>query len=102
MNKQSPEYIRVREEIAKKFYQVHRGIVNTEKARNLFSREDELNQAFYLLLADSILEIKGIAILADSQTYGEVPHLINLSHPYSAYTQAQSDMLKSNFKKVVE
>jgi hypothetical protein len=51
MNKQSPEYIRVREEIAKK-YCGH-------------------NSKIGFILADRILEIKGIAILADEQ---ELPH----------------------------
>ena len=51
MNKSSPEYLRVREEIAKK-YCGH-------------------NSKIGMILADRILAIKGIAILADKQQLPE-------------------------------
>ena len=54
MNKQSPEYIRVRTEIAKK-YCGH-------------------NSKIGFILADRILEIKGLAILSDNQDLPDTPH----------------------------
>ena len=78
MNKSSPEYLRVREEIAKK-YCGH-------------------NSKIGMILADRILAIKGIAIIADDQKLPE--HYDGI---YTGYEEAvQKDMLKYNFKKVVE
>ena len=78
MNKSTPEYIRVREEIAKK-YCGH-------------------NSKIGFILADRILAIKGVAILADKQQLPE--HYDGI---YTGYEEAvQRDMLKVNFKKVVE
>jgi hypothetical protein len=80
--KSTPEYKRVREEIAKK-YCGH-------------------NSKIGFILADRILAIRGIAILADSQT---LPHgltarlnLPDLEH----YLYAESALNKTHFKKVVE
>jgi hypothetical protein len=83
MNKSSPEYIRVREEIAKK-YCGH-------------------NSKIGFILADRILEIKGISILCDDQTlptknYTKEPKIFNGEYA----TADEVNMLKSNFKKVVE
>jgi len=54
MNKSSPEYKRVRTEIAKK-YCGH-------------------NSKIGFILADRILEIKGLAILSDNQDLPDTPH----------------------------
>ena len=96
MNKTTPEYIRVREEIGKYFCELlgfkWEWIGETDKERH---REQ----------ADSILEIKGVAILADEQ---ELPHFFIAPSGrggFSAYEldkPTTDEMLKSNFKKVVE
>jgi hypothetical protein len=70
MNKQSPEYIRVREEFAKKLASFDNW--NWEGLDKETVRFNQGNtQQTYLGRADSILEIKGIAVLADEQ---ELPH----------------------------
>ena len=70
MNKSSPEYIRVREEIAKK-YCGH-------------------NSKIGFILADRILAIQGLAILADDQS---LPEGLYFTYSYA---------IVNNFKKVVE
>ena len=75
MNKSSPEYKRVRTEIAKK-YCGH-------------------NSKIGFILADRILSIKGIAILSDDQNKP-------INHWGNDYGIAQHDMEVVNFKKVVE
>ena len=59
MNKSSPEYIRVREEIAKY-------LSNTVDSDDYvyWDNLNKLGKGNYLAFADSILSIKGIAILA--------------------------------------
>jgi len=92
MNKQSPEYIRVREEIAKKrcepclFRSQYRGCIAHTDIKNC-----ETSQTF----ADSILEIKGIGIIADNQ---DKP----INHWGNDYGIAQHDMEVVGFKKLVE
>ena len=49
VNKSSPEYIRVREQIAKKLYRLHRGIVDVKFAEVSFGKEAEQYQDFYRL-----------------------------------------------------
>ena len=71
MNKQTPEYIRVREEIAKKIFRIHNQI-NPDKeldklAEKMWANTSDEGLSYYIGKADSILEIEGIAILADSQ-----------------------------------
>ena len=106
MNKQTPEYIRVREEIAKKIFRIHNQI-NPDKeldklAEKMWANTSDEGLSYYIGKADSILEIEGIAILADSQA---LPHgltsrlnLPDLEH----YLYADSALNRANFKKVVE
>jgi hypothetical protein len=98
MNKSTPEYIRVREEIAQ--WLSMRFVYGRDNEFNPLNfgglNENEQKQA--LRDADSILAIKGIAILADKQQLPE--HYDGI---YTGYEEAvQRDMLKVNFKKVVE
>ena len=92
MNKQSPEYIRVREEIAKKrcepclFRSQYRGCIAHTDIKNC-----ETSQTF----ADSILAIKGIGIIADNQ---DKP----INHWGNDYGIAQHDMEVVGFKRLVE
>ena len=108
MNKQSPEYLRVREEIAKElFHQTYQFTLDSEVTKNKMNRIwafhswDEMgegNKDAWRKFADPILAIKGIAILADKQQLPE--HYDGI---YTGYEEAvQRDMLKYNFKKVVE
>ena len=76
MNKSTPEYIRVREEIAKK-YCGH-------------------NSKIGFILADRILSIKGIAILADEQNLPEPCFC-----PADYCNKQQVEMLNADFRKVV-
>ena len=73
MNKQSPECIRVRTEIAKK-YCGH-------------------NSKIGMILADRILAIKGLAILADDQSLPDIECFKG---------QVKRILTQSNFKRVVE
>jgi hypothetical protein len=100
MNKQSPEYIRVREEIAKKLYEQDGFIVEWYWKTSNY-------QEIYLKRADYILEIKGIAVLADDQ---KPPN--NFVDTYDSaemdgirqgsYDRGQEDMLNAGFVKVVK
>ena len=73
MNKSSPEYIRVREEIAKK-YCGH-------------------NSKIGMILADRILAIKGIAIIADDQSLPDIECFKG---------QVKRILIQTNFKRMVE
>ena len=99
MNKQSPEYIRVREEIAKKrcepclFRSQYRGCIAHTDIKNC-----ETSQTF----ADSILEIKGIGIIADNQD--EPTNEFNKetqSLSWDIVNDAYLAMINAGFKKVV-
>jgi hypothetical protein len=98
MNKSSPEYIRVREEVLKKLYEI---AINPD-ARQFFPY-DKYKDA-WLEKADSILEIKGLAILCDDQ---ELPHFFVASNGkgFSAYeldTNTTKEILNAGFVKVVK
>ena len=101
MNKQSPEYIRVREEIAKKrcepclFRSQYRGCIAHTDIKNC-----ETSQTF----ADSILAIKGIGIIADNQDLPQAKFYKDWGGESgkAGYKFAQSEMLKANFKRLVE
>jgi hypothetical protein len=107
MNKSTPEYIRVRTEIAKKlFEQTYQFTLESEVTKNkmqrvwAFSSWNEMkegNKDAWRKFADSILEIEGIAILADDQSLPEPCFC-----PADYCNKQQVEMLKSNFKKVVE
>jgi hypothetical protein len=86
MKQFSPEYLRVRKEIAR---------IIADNQVTFFT--DCQN------LADSILEIKGIAIIADDQTK-PAKTFFEPSGEEQAwyYHQGQEEMLKSNFKKVID
>lgn len=98
MDTSSPEYLRAREEIAKWL-----------AMRFVYGRDNEFNPLNFGGLNDNekkqvlndaalILTIKGIAIIADDQ---ELPE--HYDGIYTGYEEAvQKDMLKYNFKKVVE
>jgi len=87
-NKQSPEYIRVQELIARKLYDQRAGTADLYWDNKTTAHRQE-----YLDLAESFLSIKGIAIEADNQ---ELPELLPMQ---TCYTEA--DFIKANFKKVV-
>ena len=94
MNKSTPEYMRVREEIGKYFCELlgfkWEWIGETDKERH---REQ----------ADSILEIKGVAILADDQTPPKENFPYILKDTSLAYwDRGQLDTINAGFKKVVE
>ena len=72
MNKSSPEYIRVREEIAKK-YCGH-------------------NSKIGFILADRILAIKGVAIIADDQSLPDIECFKG---------QVKRILIQTNFKRMV-
>ena len=114
-NKQSPEYIRVREEIAKElFHQTYQFTLESEVTKNkknrvwAFHSWDEMgkgNREAWRKFADPILSIKGIAIEADDQ---ELPEIANcgLDNYSIAETNdkcriTQNKMIRDNFKKVV-
>ena len=83
MNKSTPEYIRVREEIAKK-YCGH-------------------NSKIGMILADRILAIKGIAIIADDQNLPiNTENDICNTSPKRVCDDTMKTMIETNFKKVVE
>jgi hypothetical protein len=91
VNKSSPEYIRVREEIAQFLHKIEREAYPSAELPVIFENLSKEMQADFYSEVDSILSIKGIAILSDNQTL-----------PNFDSTSAQSDMLNANFKKVVE
>ena len=105
MNKSAPEYIKVREQIAKMLFD---DFIKDYPIDGIGSWEtiSEKRKEKHLIHADSILEIKGIAILADSQTLPDYP-ASNLQD-YDAdevdnkCLTTQIKMLGANFKKVVE
>jgi hypothetical protein len=94
MNKQSPEYIRVREEIAKKLtldgMKLPRGETWESWCKDFPATTDHNYQ-----IADSLLEIKGIGIIADNQ---DKP----INHWGNDYGIAQHDMEVVGFKRLVE
>jgi hypothetical protein len=87
--KSSPEYLRVRRKLVKKLCEEF----DHENWRTL----GKISKATYREIADSILAIQGIAILADNQ---ELPP--NLVERWSGITDSQQDLLDASFKKVVE
>jgi hypothetical protein len=91
MNKSSPEYIRVREKIAKVIEpQLGTDCPADYKCHSIYQKDLTFYHQCALCLADSILEIKGIAILSDDQILPDV-----------RFTSNYKDKIKS-FKKVVE
>jgi hypothetical protein len=94
MNKQSPEYIRVREEIASKLFEQD-GFIVEWYWKNSDKRE------IYLQRADSILEIKGIGILADNQDLPKYGENDNAGYTFlRGYTVGQESLIRTNFRKV--
>src|SRR3990167_3098641 len=98
MNTQSPEYQRVREEVAE--------MLNERDVHSLSWVELTRQQQDYLLsLADQILSL--VAILADDQslpinpiTASTAPEVI--PDRWVTYRSAQKDMLKANFRRVIK
>ena len=106
MNKQTPEYIRVREEIAmiihKEEYELY---PNHVEINNKWETLDKDVKKDFLHEADSILEIKELAIIDDNQDLPSEPEFYKDwggDSGRDGYRKSQKDMLKSNFKKVVE
>ena len=90
MNKQTLEYIRVREEIGKQLYTDDGNI-----AEWYWDKSDQ--REIYLTRADHLLSTEGIAILSDEQSLPE--HCDGI---YTGYeTVIHRNILKANFKKVV-
>jgi len=95
VNKSTPEYIRAREEIAKKLC--------NELDHEYWYKSDKISKETYRKNADSILEIKGIAILADDQTPPKENFPYILKDTSLAYwDRGQLDTINAGFKKVVE
>ena len=96
MNKSTPEYKRVREEIAKKLC--------NELDHEYWYKSDKISKETYRKNADSILEIKGIGIIADNQDLPQAKFYKDWGGESgkAGYKFAQSEMLKANFKKLVE
>ena len=95
MNKSTPEYIRVREEIAKQLYDWN----NLTKSYDCVEfGHINSNPEYWRENADSILLIKGIAIVADDQSLPTLDDTLD-SFPQS---EMRDRMIKVNFKKVVE
>ena len=103
MNKQSPEYIRVREEIAKKrcepclFRSQYRGCIAHTDIKNC-----ETSQTF----ADSILEIKGIVVISNNQ---KEPEALPDPHPewnkglrFMTWNDCWEATQNEHFKRLVE
>ena len=88
-NKQSPEYIRVRTKIVKT---IKESLDHYQITNQMCS-----------ILADSILEIKGLAILSDEQNKPELPdyYYKEPSIYFSGCASMANKMLAENFKKVV-
>jgi len=70
VNKSSPEYIRVREQIAKKIF--NQSIENDGNPNDLWEAIADKKKRY--AQADSILEIKGLAIMSDNQDLPDTPH----------------------------
>lgn len=96
MNKESPEYKRIREEIAC-------NICDLKVGCEIFGNPDEGRYCKWVLgQADQILSIKGIAIEADLQ---DLPPII--AERYLGFKRvecvdiAQVDMLKAKYRRVI-
>ena len=95
MNKSTPEYKRVREEIAKKLC--------NELDREYWYKSDKISKETYRKNADSILEIKGIGIISDNQKLPEPIFSYPLKEASRAYYDVGQDrMVQANFKRLVE
>jgi hypothetical protein len=98
MDTSTPEYKRVREEIARTLYILH----PVDRAYNIHEKwetltEDSFKESFRKQ-ADSILSIKGVAILADDQEWE-----IAFGNDYceTPFEMGCSMTDKQHFKKVV-
>jgi hypothetical protein len=104
INKSIPEYVRVREEIAKELcMQSSLASELTEYQKCAYWEGiHETWREKYRKIADSILTIKGIAVLADEQ---KLPPALysNKENVQSSFVEeaVKQDMLSANFKKVV-
>jgi hypothetical protein len=102
MNKSSPEYIRVREELAKKIFNM--SIENDSNPEDLWEAIADKKKRF--AQADSILAIKGIAIIADDQNLPDYPaNGLDIYSPMEVDNKCRTfggKILRANFKKVVE
>jgi hypothetical protein len=111
MNTETPEYERVREEVAKLLFARHGSscgwLGSDAKQDELLSVWDKVPQYErdgYLEETHQILSTKGVAIEADDQTKPEPAidvHLWRDCSPGEAYQTAQDDMQDNNFKKVI-
>ena len=121
MNKSTPEYIRVREEIAINLW-ANDDEVTFKEAEKMWKlcQEDskrghhgdctkEPNSCAvctinkFLQRADSILEIKGIGIISDNQRLPEPIFSYPLKEASRAYYDVGQDrMVQANFKRLVE
>jgi len=91
MNKQAPEYERVRIE----------AVGRTMNVLNLPSDEYSLAQSANRIV-DRILSIKGIAIEKDDQTLPENPYNYEQEcRESTSYGEAQQHTKEANFKKVI-
>jgi hypothetical protein len=111
MNKSSPEYIRVRNEIAKMLCDKDNPILseppNYEQPNSFWDKQaSEVYKQIYRNVADSILAIKGLAILADDQSLPDYPanNLGNYSTDEvdNKCLTTQIKMQEAGFKNVVE
>ena len=108
MNKTTPEYKRVREEIAKQLFVIGSNLPEY-KAIEIWERNNP-NHAVIddwrnaeREYADAILEIKGIAILNDNQKLPEPIFSYPLKEASRAYYDVGQDrMVQANFKRLVE
>ena len=98
MNKQSPEYLGVREEIVRRLCEFNSRTDWTDKSWEDYKRYSTRFYKLKLQLADRILAIKGIAIISDNQDYVADDRWRSLHA--SIFTQ--QDMIKDKYMKVVK
>ena len=103
MDKQSPEYIRIREIIAKNLTLDGMKLPRGETWES-WCKDFPATTSHNYQIADSILEIKGIGIIADNQDLPQAKFYKDWGGESgkAGYKFAQSEMLKANFKKLVE
>jgi len=102
LNKQSPEYIRIREIIAKNLTLDGMKLPRGETWES-WCKDFPATTSHNYQIADSILEIKGIGIISDNQ---DLPRCdqdkYDSEHYYVGWNSAIKDVEESNFKRLVE
>ena len=105
MNKESKEYKKVREKIARELHFLdwdkEVGMAYRHGDSGDWDEQDDYLHSHYFELADQILSIEGLAILDDDQSLPEVHYIAGDRLYAESEIKGMGKLLLANFRKVI-